>query len=115
MPCGIGFCKRKHIAEAWTCCPQAGHDQQCIFLLFWGYIFAAVLCLPSLLKVVNRKLNFASWLVAWDRYVIAAVATGQFTWAAGLHHKEVVTEIAMGAHVGDCSLLLGVFYDEEAR
>ena len=56
------------------------------------------------------------WLVAWDRYALAALAVEhQLDFSLSLLHKEVVLAIAMAAAAGGRSELLGVLYDELAR
>ena len=39
------------------------------------------------------RLEFAMWLVAWDRYALAAGMTNQMTYAQAMSHKCVVTEV----------------------
>ena len=56
------------------------------------------------------------WLVAWDRYALAALAVEhQLDFSVSLLHKEVVLAIATAAAAGGRSELLGVLYDELAR
>ena len=56
------------------------------------------------------------WLVAWDRYALAALAVEhQLDFSLSLLHKEVVLAIAMAAAACGRSELLGVLYDELAR
>ena len=56
------------------------------------------------------------WLIAWDRYSLAAVAVGhQLNMDQALLHKEVVLSIACAAQANGRSELLGVLYDELAR
>ena len=56
------------------------------------------------------------WLVAWDRYALAALAVEhQLDFSLSLLHKEVVLAIATAAAAGGRSELLGVLYDELAR
>ena len=66
------------------------------------------------LKVGNRRLDMAEWQMAWDRYMLAAHATGQFKVCEGMKHKEIVQEVAMSAGFGK-GPLLGSFYDDIAR
>ena len=56
------------------------------------------------------------WLVAWERYTLAALAVEhQLEFGQSLLHKEVVLGIATAAGAGGRSELLGVLYDELAR
>ena len=56
------------------------------------------------------------WLVAWERYTLAALAVEhQSEIGQSLLHKEVVLGIATAAGDGGRSELLGVLYDELAR
>ena len=59
----------------------------------------------------QRKLDPVRWLVAFDRYALAAAATGQLTLGAAMAHKD--TCLRLGAVVGQ--RLLGVTYDELVR
>ena len=54
----------------------------------------------------------ASWLVAWDRYALGAVVTGQLSFGHAMAHKAVVAEIAA---LNRASPLLPVVYDELVR
>ena len=64
----------------------------------------------------TRRLEIGVWLVAWDRYTLAAQAVDhQLTYQQALAHKEVVLEIAFSAKAAGRSELLGVLYDELAR
>ena len=70
----------------------------------------------SICQEEARKLEFATWLVAWDRYALAALAVEhQLDFSVSLLHKEVVLAIATAAAAGGRSELLGVLYDELAR
>ena len=56
------------------------------------------------------------WIVAWDRYAIAAqVVDHQMEFKHSLLHKEVVITVACSASAGGRSELLGVLCDELAR
>ena len=56
------------------------------------------------------------WLIAWDRYSLAAVAVDhQLNMDQAMLHKEVVLSIACAAPANGRSELLGVLYDELAR
>ena len=64
----------------------------------------------------SRYLEFALWLVAWDRYALAAqVVEHQLDYRVSLLHREVVVNVACSASAGGRSELLGVLYDELAR
>ena len=56
------------------------------------------------------------WLIAWDKYALAALAVEhQLEYGQSLLHKEVVMAIASAASASGRSDLLGVLYDELAR
>ena len=56
------------------------------------------------------------WLVAWDRYALAAqLLDHQMEFKQSLLHEEVVISVACSASAGGRSDLLGVLYDELAR
>ena len=68
------------------------------------------------LQEESRRLEFAMWLVAFERYSLAALAVEhQLPFGQSLLHKEVVLSIATAAGAGGRSELLGVLYDELAR
>ena len=60
-------------------------------------------------------MDLASWLIAFDRYALAACATQQMSFHSAMRHKNVVVELAMSAHAEKRRPLLGVIYDEVAR
>ena len=61
-------------------------------------------------------MEFHWWLVAWDRYSLAAVVVDhQLTMDQAWLHKEVVLSIACAAKANGRTELLGVLYDELAR
>ena len=63
-----------------------------------------------------RRLELHMWLVAWDRYSLAAVAVDyQLDMDQALLHKEGVLSIACAAKANGRTELFGVFYDELAR
>ena len=87
-------------------------------------------------KELARKLEFPSWLVAWDRYSLAATILDQMTFSQTVLHKHVVTEVpphislalqmlllhalcaaqvASHAAAEERHPLLGVLYDEIVR
>ena len=61
-------------------------------------------------------MEFPLWIVAFDRYMLAAQAVDhQLQFRDALAHKEIVLEIACSAKSGGRTDLLGVLYDELAR
>ena len=63
----------------------------------------------------NSRLDFAWWLLAWDRYALAAAATGQMSFALAMQHKAIVADIAADAIVEGTSTLVAVIYDDLMR
>ena len=57
----------------------------------------------------------ASWLVAWRRYGVAAVATEQMSFPEVLGHEAVVVEVVALHKAEGYGPLLGPMYDECAR
>ena len=55
------------------------------------------------------------WLLAWERYALAAVATGQLSFSASIRHKLVVAEIAANSTAEGRAPLLGVLFDKLSR
>ena len=45
----------------------------------------------------EQRLDFAWWLLAWDRYSLAAAATGQLPYRLAMTHKENIASIAADA------------------
>ena len=66
-------------------------------------------------KQKDRKLDFGFWQVAWQKYSLAAIATGQLTMAQCQRHATVVLDVASLAGSQGRSAWLGVLYDEIAR
>ena len=60
-------------------------------------------------------MDFALWLVAFEKYALAAVATDQLSFEHAVLHKEVVMEVAAVAQVEGRSAFLAVLYDELVR
>ena len=60
-------------------------------------------------------MDLAAWLIAFDRYALAAAATNQMSFRASMNYKNVVVDVAMTAHAEKRRHLLGVIYDEVAR
>ena len=44
----------------------------------------------------GRHLDFGWWLLAWDRYALAAAATQQMEFATAMKHKVVMTGVCCG-------------------
>ena len=63
----------------------------------------------------KRPLGFIDWSIAFDRYMLAAAATDQWSFPAALAYKNVVLEVGMGASAKGRKPWLGVIYDEVAR
>ena len=61
------------------------------------------------------ELDLAAWLVAWDRYSLAAAMTGQLSFASAQLHKDVVVKLACRACRQKRSTLVGVMYDNLVR
>ena len=87
-------------------------------------------------KEIARRLDFASWLLAWERYSLGesihecvrflhaacisyvlsgAAAIGQMGFDVAMKHKAMVAEVAYGAKAANKSSLLGVLFDEVCR
>ena len=67
------------------------------------------------IKEEGRRLDISSWLVACDRYALAAVVNEQLTYSEAMAHKGVVSEVLALARSEGASPLLAVLYDEVAR
>ena len=72
-----------------------------------------VLCVA--IKEEGRRLDMSSWLVAWDRYALAATVNEQLTFSEATAHKGVVSEVLALARTGGLPPFLAVLYDEVAR
>ena len=66
-------------------------------------------------KKAKKTLTFAQWLVAYERYTLAAVATKQLTLPAALAHKNVCLQVGMRAERTKGGFRLGVLYDSLVR
>jgi hypothetical protein len=67
-------------------------------------------------KVGGKKyVDFAWWLLAWDRYALAAAATQQMDFNQAMQHKRVIAEIAADSATEGKSPLIAVIYDDLAR
>ena len=60
-----------------------------------------------------KRIGF--WQVAWPRYTLAAIATGQLTMAQCQHHAAVMLDVASLAGAQGRTAWLAVHYDEIAR
>ena len=63
----------------------------------------------------KKYVDFAWWLLAWDRYALAAVATKQMDFKQAMQHKAVVAEVAANAATEGKSSLVAVIYDDLVR
>ena len=66
-------------------------------------------------KKADRRLDFGWWQVAWQRYGLAAVATGQMSLAQCNLHANLILDLAALAPSQGRSAWLAVLYDELAR
>jgi hypothetical protein len=66
-------------------------------------------------KLKDRKLDWGYWNVAWLRYSLAAVATGQMSMSQCQAHAATVLDVAALAPAQGKSAWLGVLYDELVR
>ena len=46
-----------------------------------------------LLQVTKRFLDFANWMLAWDRYALGAAMVKQMDFRTAMQHKAVCTEV----------------------
>jgi hypothetical protein len=63
----------------------------------------------------RRQLTPLQWSICFDRYSLAAVATGQLDFACALAHKNVCMEVAMRATHKGRRQWLSIVYDEVVR
>ena len=77
----------------------------------WGNGFEALAKRLGAEDKKQKKLDPLRWSVAYDRYALAAAATGQLSLGAAMAHKN--TCLSLGAAVGQRTL--GVTYDELVR
>ena len=56
------------------------------------------------MQAKELRLDLAMWMLAWDRYSLAAAMTNQLTLEQALAHKGVVTEVHLFSHSVVCSL-----------
>ena len=66
-------------------------------------------------RVYRVRLDFGRWLLAWDRYALAAAATKQMTFLTAMKHKETIMNLAMEAMKEGNSSQVAVEYDEKIR
>ena len=71
----------------------------------------ALLCLC----ICICRLDFAWWLLAWDRYALAAAATQQMSFQLAMKHRNNIANIATEALVEGKSTRVAVVYDELVR
>ena len=62
-----------------------------------------------------KRLNSMQWVVAFDRYAVAAAATGQMSIALALAYKNMIMEIMMTSKAEKRTAISGVIYDELVR
>ena len=62
-----------------------------------------------------QTMPLAWWLVAWDRYALAAQETEQFTMQESMRYKEIIIKIAASAGESGRTEEMGVLYDQVAR
>ncbi|CAK0889687.1 unnamed protein product, partial [Prorocentrum cordatum] len=60
-------------------------------------------------------LTFCQWQLAWNRCMVALVATGQLTWAEVQAHRDNCLKVAVQAAASKRRVHLGIVCDEEAR
>ena len=60
-------------------------------------------------------MGILDWSIAFDRYMLAAAATDQWSVTSALAYKNIVLEVGMGASAKGRKAWLGVVYDEVAR
>ena len=66
-------------------------------------------------KGKNWKPDLASWILAFDRYALAAAMLEQLPFVLLQTYKQIVVEVAVTARSEGRSTLLGAFYDELLR
>ena len=65
--------------------------------------------------VAYGRLDFCWWLLAWDRYALAAAATGQMPFNLAMRHKANMVTIATNALTEGKTTAVAVIYDELVR
>ena len=81
--------------------------RRCAALLRSCVSLGVLACLP--------RLDFCWWLLAWDRYALAAAITKQMTYQQAMEHKQLIVSIATDAILEDRSPQEAVAYDELVR
>ena len=66
-------------------------------------------------KKKSYRLSLAAWMVAWDKYAMAANGLGQLSYKMSRLHHANVCDIAFASCDKECTELLGVLYDELVR
>ena len=61
------------------------------------------------------RMDFCWWLLAWERYALAAAATGQMPFTTAMQHKLTVTSVAQDQMAEGRSTQIAVLYDEVVR
>ena len=44
-------------------------------------------------EVAKRFLDFANWMVAWDRYALGAAMLGQMEFRQAMQYKAIIVEV----------------------
>ena len=65
--------------------------------------------------VALGRMDFAFWLLAWDRYALAAAATEQMPYQLAMTHRNIIAGIAIDAIAEGKSTQVAVVYDELSR
>ena len=70
---------------------------------------------PAMKGKAARRLDLATWQMAWDRFALAAAMVKMIPFRAAMQYKQVVLEIGMGAAAEDRKPVLAIIYDEMVR
>ena len=66
---------------------------------------------PMSNKQKEKRLDWAWWQVAWERYALGAIATDQMSWKTAMAHKLIVVDIAASARADERTEWVAVLYD----
>ena len=61
----------------------------------FAFCCLACVCARPLGQVTKRFLDFANWLLAWDRYALGAATVGQMDFRTAQQHKAVCSEVLL--------------------
>ncbi len=64
---------------------------------------------------LHGRLDFCWWILAWDRYALAAAATQQMPFEVAMRHKAKIVGMAANAVTEGKSTQLAVIYDDLVR